>query len=60
MNKGIMRAAGFNKEVDDVEAGNCPFCGKKVDLNKFRDEKSKREFQISGLCQKCMDEFFSK
>jgi hypothetical protein len=59
MNKDIMRQAGFGKEVDMVEAGLCPFCGQKVDVNSFRDEVSKKEFHISGMCQKCQDKTFS-
>lgn len=58
MNKDIMRAMGFDKEVDMVEQGRCPSCGKVIDLASFRDEKSKKEFGISGLCQLCQDDFF--
>lgn len=58
MNKNIMRAAGFGKQVEAVEAGKCPFCGQVVDPSEFRDELSKREFKISGLCQKCQDSMF--
>ncbi len=28
--------------------------------NEFTDEISKREYSISGLCQKCQDKFFGK
>lgn len=58
MNKNLMIHAGFKKEVEAVEAGKCPFCGEKVDQDSFRDELSKKEFKISGLCQKCQDETF--
>jgi hypothetical protein len=27
-------------------------------MEDFRDALSKREYQISGLCQKCQDEMF--
>ena len=40
------------------ETGKCPFCGKDMTNATFRDEESKKEFDISGLCQKCQDEFF--
>lgn len=43
---------------EDKKNGICPFCKKKVDINDFKDKLSEREFQISGLCQKCQDEFF--
>lgn len=46
----------FSRKVQ----GKCPFCGKVVDDSEFRDERSRREFKISGLCQKCQDEFFGR
>lgn len=59
INKDLMRKAGFGKEVEAVERGECPFCGKKVDeATEFVDELSRKEFKISGLCQKCQDETF--
>lgn len=39
--------------------GLCPFCKAVVNENDFQDELSKKEFRISGLCQKCQDEFFA-
>lgn len=53
-----MKDAGFGDMVKAVDAGLCPFCNKKVDMKDFRDELSKREFGISGICQKCQDETF--
>jgi len=32
----------------------CSMCGEKV--YNFRDDKSKKEFKETGLCQKCQDE----
>jgi len=58
MNEKIMEDAGFGEEVKKVKAGKCPFCNTMVDLSEFRDEISKKEFLISGICQKCQDEFF--
>lgn len=58
MNKEIMKAAGFGKETAAVEAGNCPFCGKKINMADFKDDESVREFKISGLCQGCQDKMF--
>lgn len=51
---------GFLKTCNDrIEDGKCPFCGKSIDVEtEFRDPLSKREFEISGLCQKCQDEIF--
>lgn len=36
----------------------CPFCGKDMTNPSFRDELSLKEFKISGICQRCQDEFF--
>ena len=36
----------------------CPFCNKPVNENEFKDELSRKEFEISGLCQSCQDDFF--
>lgn len=43
------------------ESGKCPFCGKDmtIDANKsFKDDRSLKEYEISGLCQDCQDDFF--
>lgn len=58
MNKDIMRAVGFGKYVEDVENNLCPFCRAIVLEIEFRDEISRKEFKISGLCQKCQDKTF--
>ena len=58
MNKKILRELGFSKEIDAVEKKICPFCGKPINFEDFRDEESLREYRISGLCQKCQDDFF--
>jgi predicted Zn-ribbon and HTH transcriptional regulator len=59
MNEDIMKQAGFSKEVEDVKAGRCPFCkSTKLQPEDFRDELSRKEFRISGLCQKCQDDMF--
>ena len=60
MNKEIMKAAGFGKDVEKVEAGICPFCNKEIKWEDFRNEISRREYRISGLCQSCQDEMFGK
>ena len=62
MNKDIMRQAGFEKEVMMVEHSVCPNCCKPIEdpylLTCFRNDISRKEFEISGMCQKCQDEFF--
>jgi hypothetical protein len=37
---------------------NCQICVKPV--TRFRDALSQREWQISGICQKCQDQIFGK
>lgn len=56
MNRDIMQAAGFGKELELIDSGKCPFCKKEV--GEFRDALSRKEFSISGLCQKCQDKVF--
>jgi len=58
MNKEIMKACGFAKEVKCVEEMRCPGCEKPINAKEFRDEISKKEYHISGLCQKCQDSIF--
>lgn len=60
MNKDIMNRLGFHKEVEAVENGFCPLCGDLVNTNDFRDGLSKKEFEISGICQKCQDDVFGE
>lgn len=45
-------------EMKDYKAkGICPIC--KAVPGPFKDELSKKEFKISGMCQECQDEFFT-
>jgi C4-type Zn-finger protein len=61
MNKEIMKAAGFGPEVEAVERGECPFCGKTILVQvEFRNPLSKKEYGISGLCQTCQDKTFGR
>ncbi len=56
MNKDIMRAVGLGEYVDNVEKGKCGSCSIEIDPDSFRDELSRKEYGISGLCQACQDE----
>ena len=53
-----MKQAGFGNMVELVEAGKCPLCEKPIKQEDFRNELSRREFRISGICQECQDDFF--
>jgi len=58
MNKELMKQAGFGDYVKDVENNRCPWCKKMINMEHFRNELSKKEYMISGLCQRCQDSFF--
>jgi len=57
--KRILKLAGLKNHVEAIEHGFCPCCRKPV-TGEFRNEKSKREFGISGMCQDCQDGVFGK
>ncbi len=57
MSHNLIKSLGFTKENEAVKAGVCSFCGKKVIKNSFRDAKSKRKYEVCGLCQECQDDF---
>lgn len=52
---------GFDRRAT-IESDKCaphPMgCG--GDATEFRDEKSRKEYSISGLCQKCQDSVFGE
>ena len=39
-----------------IQSDRCVFCYK--DATVFRDDDSRREYAISGFCQKCQDKVF--
>lgn len=41
-----------------IKTDECVACHKEA--TRFRDELSRKEFCISGLCQSCQDEVFGK
>jgi radical SAM superfamily enzyme len=49
---------GCPNRQGSIDSGKCVFCGEPA--VEFKDELSRREFQISGLCQSCQDEVFTK
>ena len=60
MESALRDMFGFDRGIHIV-ANQCVTspvgCGGAADL--FTDEVSKREYRISGLCQKCQDSIFS-
>ena len=55
-----MKKMGFAKEVEAIEHGFCGMCKKPIVQKEFRNPISIKEFKISGMCQKCQDDFFGK
>jgi len=48
----------FPKRIEILKQGFCVICGELV--QDFRDMISHKEYQISGMCQKCQDSVFKK
>lgn len=44
--------------AEKIAQGKCATCGKPIKEEDFADDLSKREYEISGMCQKCQDEVF--
>ena len=42
-----------------IRGGGCMTCGKTgIVAESFRDDLSKKEYSISGMCQSCQDDIF--
>ena len=48
----------FPGTAEAIEQNRCPLCHEPI--GDFRDELSKKEYSISGMCQKCQDDFFEE
>ncbi|KKN27772.1 hypothetical protein LCGC14_0861220 [marine sediment metagenome] len=48
----------FPEELERIRNNQCPICCCNIDITKFKDKLSLKEFHISGLCQKCQDKMF--
>jgi len=46
--------------VNAVQQNKCPFCKQTIDTNEFKNLFNLKEFEITGICQKCQDETFNK
>lgn len=55
MNQAIKELTGIDTNKSITEKV-CPFCGKPA--TEFKDALSKKESEISGLCQSCQDDMF--
>jgi len=56
--KEMLKTCGFGVQVERGERGCCPLCEKKINMDEFRDELSRKEYEISAMCQKCQDSVF--
>jgi len=58
LNKPVFKV--FPEAKKDIESRRCPICHQVVlpNPNSFRDDLSRKEYEISGLCQKCQDNIF--
>ena len=48
----------FPNTAEQITQEKCPTCKEKIKEEDFRDKLSKKEFSISGMCQKCQDKVF--
>ena len=60
MNKEIMIAMGFEKEIGAIENGKCPMCKQGIVMGDFKTPMDLKEHNISGLCQNCIDSVFGE
>ena len=65
MAKPTEKAPEIDKAIKDcfgvdrkgaIESDICALCGESA--KNFTDNLSRREYEISGMCQKCQDEIF--
>lgn len=57
-NKPAYRIPCFVHMAQLIDNDKCPHCEKDIKEEEFKDELSKKEYSISGMCQKCQDEIF--
>jgi len=55
---GFAKKAFGRSPAEAKEKKICVFCGKPIKMEDFKDPLSIKEYEISGLCQKCQDDTF--
>lgn len=48
----------FPEKVKLVQESKCTTCKRPIKEEDFRDVLSKKEYTVSGICQKCQDKVF--
>ena len=48
----------FQERTKRVRENKCPVCAEPINYDSFKDALSRREYAISGTCQKCQDYLF--
>lgn len=59
MNDDILKSM-FPDLIARKESGKCPTCGKDPQEVGFRNQISRTEFKLSGMCQECQDDVFGE
>ena len=54
----VTQNAFGRSRLESIKNDVCVMCGQPTST--FRDEQSKKEFTISGMCQKCQDDLFGR
>jgi hypothetical protein len=53
----LTKLVGISRQ-DAAKQKICPLC--RQPIGEFRDELSRREYEISGMCQNCQDDVFGE
>ena len=49
----------FREAADNIKQSKCATCGSdKIEPSDFKSDLCRKEYSISGMCQKCQDSFF--
>lgn len=55
---GLLKKAIADEQGRPMPApGDCPLCGAKPPFS-FKDDLSRQEFRITGICQGCQDKLY--
>jgi hypothetical protein len=55
MNDEIMKQMNLKEALVLRDEGKCTTCREPIVMTHFRDDLSKREYKISGMCRTCQD-----